>query len=96
MFFSGECYQTSSAVSPRVTRPKCFPSETGRRGKQRFRGRFQDLPLSKIHDKQTIVFVLAKISENKTRWPEDCTIDSYTTLLAKPRIFPAQFEKIDV
>jgi len=96
LFFSGECYQTSSAVSARVTRPKRFPSKTGRRGKQRFRGRFQDLPFFKIHDEQTIVFLLAKISEDKTRWPEDRTIDSYTTLLAKPGIFPAQFEKIDM
>ena len=61
-----------------------------------FPGRFQNLPLSKIHDEQTIVFFLRKISENKTRWPEDGAVDSAGTLQPKSRIFPTQFQEIDV
>ena len=56
----------------------------------------QDLSVTKVYYQQTIVVSPRKISENETRGPEHRTIDSSGTLLPKARIFPSQFQKIDM
>src|SRR5437870_11817287 len=92
---SGDQSCARASVAWRLGRPKCFPSVTRRRCEQRFRGRFQDLALSKIHHEQTILFLLRKVSEDETCRPQDSAIDSAGNLLAKARVFAAQFQKID-
>ena len=93
---SGDQSCARPRVARRLTRPKCFPPATRRRRKQRFRSRIQDLSVSKVYYQQTIVVVLRKISENETCRSKDRAIDAAGTLLSKARIFPPQFQKIDV
>ena len=93
---SGDQSCARSRVAWRLTRPKCFPPATRRRRKQRFRSRIQDLSVSKVYHQKSIVVVLRKIPQNETHWSKDRAIDAAGTLLSKARIFPPQFQKINV
>src|SRR5438105_14749033 len=43
-----------------------------------------------------IVVRLGKISEDETRRTQDCAIDAARNVLAKARILPSQFQKVDM
>ena len=56
----------------------------------------QGLCLSKVNYQKTIVVIFRKISENETPGSHHCAIDSASALLGKARIFPPQFQKIEM
>src|SRR6266496_4352276 len=85
------CNRACSAVTRRVASPERFPSISRRRCKQRFRSRFEDLAVSKIHHEQPIIILARKISENETGRSEHRAIDSARDLFANAGIFASQF-----
>src|SRR5215211_7492341 len=85
-----------SSVTRRVARPKRFPCATERWRQQRLRSRIDNLAFSKIDEQEPIICLFRKISQEQTIGAEHRSVDSAGTLQPKPRIFPAQFEKIDM